>query len=76
MVFVSPFQEQPYLVGDSLTLADICVYCRLLLMPYIGVKMSQSKYPGLCRWIAGLRTRKAFKVTAEHTNRVLKDVAR
>ena len=58
------FQDHEYLVGGRLTLADICVYCRLLLMPYINMKISGQKYPTVARWMTSLWEREAFRNVA------------
>ena len=58
------FQDRDFLVGGSVSLADVCVFCRLLLMPYIGMKISAQKYPNVGRWMTLLWEREPFMVVA------------
>eukprot|EP00058_Branchiostoma_floridae_P015414 XP_002600902.1 hypothetical protein BRAFLDRAFT_121111 [Branchiostoma floridae] len=58
-------KNKDYLVGDMLTFADICVYCRLLFLPGTGVHLSEKLYPNLTAWMEGLRQRENFRKVAE-----------
>ncbi|XP_066286226.1 uncharacterized protein [Branchiostoma lanceolatum] len=58
-------KNKEYLVGDMLTFADICVFCRLLFLPGTGVHISEKLYPNLAAWMEGLRQRENFGKIAE-----------
>ncbi|KAI8488988.1 Tudor domain-containing protein 1 [Branchiostoma belcheri] len=58
-------KNKDYLVGDMLTFADICVFCRLLFLPGTGVHISEKLYPNLATWMEALRQRENFGKIAE-----------
>ena len=58
------WQGKMYLLGQRLSLADICVFCRLLLMPYVGMKVSEINFPNITRWMENLEERESFSDVA------------
>jgi glutathione S-transferase len=51
-----------WLVGNGFTQAEISVYPRVLMFPYIGLKID-SRYPNVRAWMARLRNRPSFTQT-------------
>ena len=70
-MFTLTFQDKDYLVGEELSIADICVYCRLLIMPHVNMKISTQKYPYLCAWMIRLKEREHFKKVSESVDQAL-----
>jgi glutathione S-transferase len=52
---------QPYLVGDSVTLADICVLPALIRMEDLGYDYLWSEFPGVVAWLARMKARPSFQ---------------
>ncbi|KAL5011488.1 hypothetical protein ScPMuIL_010039 [Solemya velum] len=62
-------QDQKYLVGDEITLADLAVWCRLQLFEHIGVDISSKIYPNLYKWLIVLKARQQFWRLSEKMER-------
>ncbi|XP_046551944.1 uncharacterized protein LOC124261646 [Haliotis rubra] len=63
-------QDKVYLVGEDLSLADICVFSRLALFAHVGMKISADKYPSVATWMVKLQTRQSFSDCIEFLNKI------
>lgn len=52
--------DGPFLVGDSLTLADMAVVCPFVNLGMVGHSPDPATYPKLVAYIAGIQARPAF----------------
>jgi glutathione S-transferase len=50
-----------YLVGDSLTLADIAIASNFVVYQYLGFKIDAGQYPRLAKYIRGILATAAFQ---------------
>ena len=48
-----------------MTAADILLYCYLLFLPLVSVKLSATKFPHVCRWMKSLDQRPVFHAIAQ-----------
>lgn len=49
-----------WLVGDSFSQAEISVYPRLMMYPWIGLPLEQTRFPNMTKWMARLAQRPSF----------------
>ena len=54
-----------YLVGSSLTVADLGVVCPLVNLGHAGEHVDTGKYPNLARYAAGIMERDSFRQCIE-----------
>jgi glutathione S-transferase len=59
--FESMLGEKPFLVGDSLTRADIVAGTIVPVLPFFGFSLQE--YPGLARWSQSLLERESWQTT-------------
>jgi glutathione S-transferase len=52
-----------FLVGDAFTQAEISVYPRVRMFPFVGVPISAARHPNVARWRARLERRACFPAT-------------
>ncbi|ESO89551.1 hypothetical protein LOTGIDRAFT_234351 [Lottia gigantea] len=63
--------HQDYLVGKTLTLADICVFSRLMFFSAIGMKISAQKYSHVTTWLLLLQSKTSFSDMVDNlTNQI------
>lgn len=65
-----------YLVGCQFGQADISLYPRINMYPWIGLKISKSRYPNVVSWMKRLSKRDSFKATLESQDKWLKQLSR
>jgi glutathione S-transferase len=58
----TPLATHAYLVGELLTLADICVFPALIRMEDLGYERLWSDLPGVVRWLARMKARPAYAI--------------
>ncbi|XP_060066890.1 uncharacterized protein LOC132547149 [Ylistrum balloti] len=56
----STLRTRVYLVGDEVTLADMCVFCRLQQLTFLDIDILPGRYPSVSKWIAKLTERPGF----------------
>ena len=53
--------EGRYLVGNTMTLADIAIASNFIVYQYIGYKIDAARYPKLVRYLPGIFEHEAFR---------------
>ncbi|KAL5012738.1 hypothetical protein ScPMuIL_011289 [Solemya velum] len=53
--------SHPFLVGDEVTYADICVFCRLAFVQLLGLDISEKNFPKIASWISKLKENPNFQ---------------
>ncbi|OWF45796.1 uncharacterized protein LOC110456566 [Mizuhopecten yessoensis] len=56
----SALRVRVYLVGDEVTLADMCVFCRLKQLTLLDIDIVVNRYPCVSKWMAKLTERPGF----------------
>jgi len=64
-------RETGYLVGDSLSIADISVMSHLINAEYAGLKVDAKRWPMLANYVERMMGEAAFRVRLEHDTRIL-----
>ena len=59
-------KDRPYLLGESITLADICVLPPLIRMEDLGYSNFRSDLPGFRAWLERMKSRPSFKQAFYH----------
>jgi glutathione S-transferase len=54
-------KDRPYLLGESISLADICVLPPLIRMEDLGYSSLWSDLPGFREWLERMKSRPSFK---------------
>jgi glutathione S-transferase len=54
-------KDRPYLLGDHISLADICVLPPLIRMEDLGYSKLWSDLPGFRAWLERMKSRPSFK---------------
>ncbi len=65
-----------YLVGERLTPADIAVYPRIAMYPYVGMPIAADRHPHVSRWMERLGGHASFAQTLSPGDRTLEGLAR
>jgi glutathione S-transferase len=68
--------DRDYLVGDGFSQAEISLYPRVAMYPYIGLRIDPRRYPNVSRWIGRLRGRPSFARTLSAQDRGLSRLSR
>lgn len=66
-------QDSPYLVGDAVTQADISVYPRIVMFPYIRLNIPARRYPAVTEWMKRLEKRPAFSGSRTVADRIMRN---
>ncbi|KAK6173537.1 hypothetical protein SNE40_016968 [Patella caerulea] len=61
--------HQDYLVGKDVTMADICVFSRLMFFSYVGMKISTQKYSNLSTWILKMQSQQNVAYLLDDINK-------
>lgn len=61
-----------YLVGDRVTQADISVYPRVVMFPYIRLNIPANRYPAVRRWMRRLESRPSFADSRTVVDRIMR----
>jgi glutathione S-transferase len=69
-------QDRDYLVGDGLSQAEISLYPRVAMYPYIGLRIDPDRHPGVSRWMQRLGKRPSFARTLSEQDRGLARLSR
>jgi glutathione S-transferase len=69
-------EDRDYLVGDGLSQAEISIYPRVAMFPYIGLRIDPRRYPSISRWTQHLRKRPSFAGTLSEQDRGLTRLSR
>ncbi len=69
-------EDRDYLVGDGFSQAEISIYPRVAMYPYIGLRIDPHRYPGVSRWMRRLRERPSFAGTLSKQDRDLTRLSR
>ncbi|HME69349.1 MAG TPA: glutathione S-transferase family protein [Myxococcota bacterium] len=56
-------EGQEYLVGGRFSQAEISLFPRIEMYPFVGLSIEQSRYPNVRRWLARLSPRSSFAKT-------------
>ena len=68
--------DRDYLVGDGFSQAEISLYPRVAMYPYIGLRIDPGRYPSVSRWMQSLRKRPSFASTLSEQDRGLTRLSR
>jgi glutathione S-transferase len=60
-----------YLVGEHFSQADISVYPRIAMYPYLRLQIDPERYPNVAEWMRRLRKRPAFTRSATLPDRLM-----
>lgn len=60
-----------YLVGERLTQADIAVYPRVVMFPYLRLPLGRGRRPNLSRWMHQCARHESFELSRTATDRLL-----
>ncbi len=69
-------EDRDHLVGDGFSQAEISVYPRVAMYPYIGLRIDSHRYPSVSRWMQRLRERASFASTLSEQDRGLTRLSR
>jgi glutathione S-transferase len=69
-------EDRDCLVGDGFSQAEISIYPRVAMYPYIGLRIDPRRYPGVSRWMRHLRGRPSFARTVSAQDRGLARLSR
>jgi glutathione S-transferase len=69
-------EDRDFLVADRFSQAEISVYPRVAMYPYIGLRIAPSRYPNVARWMGRLRERPSFARTLSAEDRGLARLSR
>jgi glutathione S-transferase len=69
-------EDRDYLVGDGFSQAEISLYPRVAMYPYIGLRIDPRRYPSISRWMKHLRKRPSFADTLSEQDRGLSRLSR
>ncbi len=64
-----------YLVGEQFSQADISMYPRITMYDFLGLKIEQTRYPNVLRWMANLAQRPSFAASLSDKARALAKLA-
>jgi glutathione S-transferase len=64
-------QQQDFLVGCAFTQAEISIYPRVAMYPYIGLQVSEQRYPCTRVWLRRLESRPSFPRTQTPHDRAI-----
>ena len=53
--------DQPFLVGNDFTIADLSVYPRVAMYPLVQLPIDSARHPNVSRWMANLSERASFR---------------
>ncbi|XP_069130038.1 uncharacterized protein [Argopecten irradians] len=56
----SILKTRVFLIGDEVTLADMCVFCRLKQLTSLNIDITVDKFPSVSKWMAKLTERPGF----------------
>ncbi|MCK5873549.1 MAG: glutathione S-transferase N-terminal domain-containing protein [Alcanivoracaceae bacterium] len=65
-----------YLVGDQFSQADISLYPRISMYPWIGLSISAQRYPHTRDWLGRMGQRASFKQTLSDQDKALSRLSR
>jgi glutathione S-transferase len=69
-------EDRDYLVGDGFSQAEISLYPRVAMYPYIGLRIDPHRHPGVSRWMQRLGKRPSFARTLSEQDRGLTRLSR
>jgi glutathione S-transferase len=69
-------EDRDFLVGEGLSQAEISLYPRVTMYPYIGLRIDPRRYPSVSRWMERLRGRPSFARTLSAQDRGLARISR
>ena len=69
-------EDRDSLVGERFSQAEISVYPRVAMYPYIGLRIDPRRYPNVSRWMRQLRGRPSFARTLSAQDRGLARLSR
>lgn len=64
-------EGKTYLVGECFSQAEISVYPRLAMYPYIRLPISAQRYPNVSAWMARLQKRRSFMQSSTLVDRLM-----
>lgn len=67
---------QTHLVGGRFTQAEISIYPRVAMFPYVGLNIDAKRYPGVRAWMRRLSRRPSFAATLSQQDRGIIRLAR
>jgi glutathione S-transferase len=67
---------RPFLVGESFTQADISVFPRIMMFPFVGLPIGEARHPRVAAWMERLRERSSFVATLSPQDAQLIGLAR
>lgn len=67
----SALTGRTFLVGERFSQAEISVYPRIAMYPYLGLTIDPLRYPGVSAWLHRLRHRPAFTRSATLVDRIM-----
>jgi glutathione S-transferase len=59
-------RDQAFLAGAAFSTADLSMYPRLSMYPYVGLPIDTRKYPRVSRWMRLLEGRPSFRASRSH----------
>lgn len=69
-------QARDFLVGEGFGQAEISIYPRVAMYPYIGLQFAADRYPRTCAWMQRLESRSSFPRTQTPQDRAVLRLAR
>ncbi len=72
-VIEAALQGRRYLVGDAFSQAEISIYPRVAMYPYIRLPIVAERYPNLTAWMRRLHKRPAFIRSSTIVDRAMQD---
>ena len=69
-------EERDFLVGDRFSQAEISLFPRVAMYPYIGLRIDPRRYPNVSRWMGRLQGRPSFARTDSPQSRGLERLSR
>jgi len=64
-----------YLVAEQFTQADISVFPRVVMFSYLGLEITQDRYPNVLKWINRLEKRPSFEASMSEQAKKLRKMA-
>lgn len=69
-------QSRDFLVGAGFSQAEISIYPRVAMYPYIGLRIARERYPRTCEWMRRLESRPSFPQTQTPQDRAVLRLAK
>ena len=64
-------EGREYLVGDRFTQADLSVFPRVRMFPYVGLAIDGERFPSVARWMDRLERRPSIRATRSWMERAI-----